>query len=139
MGNIIRVTEHIRNRMEKIDPGLASRQLTVIAGVDDTCFHKDSQGSFWRVYNFIEDAVAYDTIESADLAYEAARMFGWFQKMLIDLPGPALHESICDFHNTPRRFETFRRVLKEDICNRAKMQNPKSTFYLKRRPSAMSC
>ena len=132
MGNIIRVTEHIRNRMEKIDPGLASRQLTVIAGVDDTCFHKDSQGSFWRVYNFIEDAVAYDTIESADLAYEAARMFGWFQKMLIDLPGPALHESICDFHNTPRRFETFRRVLKEDICNRAKNAKPEINFLFEK-------
>jgi hypothetical protein len=60
MGNIIRVTEHIRSRMEKIDPGLASRQLTVIASDDDTFFNKDSDGNFWRVYNFIEDAVAYD-------------------------------------------------------------------------------
>jgi len=128
MGNIIRVTEHIRSRMQRIDPGLASRQLTVIAGVDDTCFHKDSEGNFWRVYNFIEDAVAYDTIESAELAYEAARMFGWFQKMLVDLPGPALHESICDFHNTPKRFETFQRVLEEDTCNRAKNAKPEINF-----------
>lgn len=128
MGNIIRVTEHIRSRMQRIDPDRASRQLTVIAGVDDTCFNKDARGSFWRVYNFIEDAVAYDTIESADLAYEAARMFGWFQKMLIDLPGPALHESICDFHNTPKRFETFQRILKEDTCNRAKNAKTEINF-----------
>ena len=120
MGNIIRVTKHIRSRMQKIDPDRASRQLTVIESIDDTFYHKDTQGNFWRMYNFIEDAVAYDTIESAELAYEAARMFGWFQKMLIDLPGPALHESICDFHNTPKRFETFQRILKEDTCNRAK-------------------
>ncbi len=128
MGNIIRVTEHIRSRMQRIDPGLASRQLTVIAGVDDTCFHKDSEGNFWRVYNFIEGAVTYDTIESAELAYEAARMFGWFQKMLVDLPGQALHESICDFHNTPKRFETFQRVLKKDTCNRAKNAKPEINF-----------
>ncbi len=128
MGNIIRVTEHIRSRMQRIDPDRASRQLTVIAGVDDTCFHKDARGSFWRVYNFIEDAVAYDTIESAELAYEAARMFGWFQKMLIDLPGPALHESICNFHNTPKRFETFQQILKEDTCNRAKNAKPEINF-----------
>jgi len=128
MGNIVRVTEHIRSRMQRIDPGLASRQLTVIASVDDACFHKDSEGNFWRVYNFIEDAVAYDTIESAELAYEAARMFGWFQKMLVDLPGPALHESICDFHNTPKRFETFGAVLKEDTCNRAKNAKPEINF-----------
>ena len=118
--NIIRITEHIQSRMQAIDPPLASRQLTVIDTIDNTCFHKDADGNFWRVYNFIDDAVAYDTVDSPDLAYEAARMFGWFQKMLVDLPGPALHESICDFHNTPMRLKTFKRVLKEDTCNRAK-------------------
>ena len=128
MKNIIRVTEHIHSRMQRIDPLLASRQLKVIGSVDGICFHEDAGGNFWRVYNFIEDAVAYDTVDSVDLAYEAARMFGWFQKMLVDLPGPALHQSICDFHNTPRRFETFQRVLKEDTCNRAKNAKPEIKF-----------
>ncbi len=128
MRNIIRVTEHIRSRMQGIDPDLASRQLTVIGTVDNTCFYEDAGGDFWRVYNFIEDAVAYDTVESAGLAYEAARMFGWFQKMLVDLPGPALHESICDFHNTPKRFSTFQNVLKKDALNRAKNAKPEIKF-----------
>ncbi len=128
MKNIIRVTEHIQSRMQTIDPLLASRQLTVIDTVDNTCFHKDAEGNFWRAYNFIEDAVAYDTVDSAELAYEAARMFGWFQKMLVDLPGPALHESICDFHNTPKRFKTFQHVLKEDTCNRAENAKPEIKF-----------
>jgi thiamine kinase-like enzyme len=128
MRNIVRVTEHILSRMHTIAPDLASRQLTVIGTVDNTCFHKDAEGNFWRVYNFIEDAVSYDTIESAKLAYEAARMFGWFQNMLVDLTGPPLHESICDFHNTPKRFKTFQRVLKEDTCNRAKNAKPEIDF-----------
>ncbi|MCK4294066.1 MAG: aminoglycoside phosphotransferase family protein [Planctomycetes bacterium] len=120
MENVTRVTRHIRSRMQKIDPDRASRQLTVIDSDDDTCFHKDAEGNFWRAYNFIEDAVTYDTVDSVELAYEAARMFGWFQKMLIDLPGPALHETICDFHNTPKRFETFQQILKDDVFKRAK-------------------
>jgi len=128
MRNIVRVTEHIRSRAKRIYPDLASRQLTVIGTVDDTCFYEDAGGNFWRVYNFIEDAVAYDTVDSAQLAFEAARMFGWFQKMLVDLPGPVLHESISDFHNTPKRFKTFRRVLKEDACNRAKNAKPEIDF-----------
>jgi len=128
MENIIRVTEHIRSRMQRIDPDRASRQLTVIASDDDACYHKDAQGYFWRVYSFIEDAVAYDVFESAELAYEVARMFGWFQRMLVDLPGPTLHESICDFHNTPKRFETFQRILKKDTCNRAKNAKPEIKF-----------
>jgi hypothetical protein len=120
MRNIIRVTEHIRSRMQSVDPDRASRQLVVIESDDGTGFHKDANGNFWRVYNFIEGAVTYDTVKSAELAYEAARMFGWFQKMLIDLPGPPLYETICDFHNTPRRLQTFQQILKEDACNRAK-------------------
>ncbi len=128
MTNIVRVTEHIVSRMQRIDPDLASRQLTVIGTVDNTCFYEDDECNFWRIYNFIEDAVSYDTIDSAELAYEAARMFGWFQNMLVDLPGTTLHESICDFHNTPKRFKTFQRVLKEDACNRVKDAKPEIDF-----------
>ncbi|MGD8501131.1 MAG: aminoglycoside phosphotransferase family protein [Phycisphaerales bacterium] len=128
MANIIRVTEHIRSKMERIDPGLASRQLTVIGTDDGTGYYRDPKGNFWRVYNFIDNAVTHDTLESAELAYEAARTFGWFQRMLIDLPGPVLHETIPDFHNTRRRFEAFQEVLKADALNRAKDAKPEIDF-----------
>ena len=53
------------------------------------------------MYNFIENAVTYDTPESPELAREAARMFGWFQSVLTDLPGPPLHETIRAFMTRP--------------------------------------
>lgn len=120
MENIVRITEHIREKTARTDPGSASRQLMVVATTEDGGYHRDADGNFWRMYNFIEDAVTYDTLASASLAHEAARMFGWFQKMLIDLPGPPLHETIRGFHDTPRRFERFQEVLKADVANRAK-------------------
>jgi len=46
-------------------------------------------------------------------------MFGWFQGMLTDLPGEPLHETIADFHTTPRRLKTFQEVLARDPRNRA--------------------
>ena len=119
MTNIIRITEHITGKMQDIDSALASRQLSVIGTNDGKGCYEDAEGNFWRVYNFIEDAVTRDVLESTEHAYESARMFGWFQRMLIDLPGPALHESIVDFHNTPRRLEVFRQVLDADTFNRA--------------------
>jgi hypothetical protein len=128
MTNIVRVTEHIRSKMRTIDPGLASRQLTVIGTDDGTGYYEDFEGDFWRVYNFIEHAVTYDTLESTELAYEAARMFGWFQRMLIDLPGPVLNETIPDFHNTRSRFELFQEVLNADSLNRAKDAKPEIDF-----------
>jgi hypothetical protein len=128
MTNIIRVTEHIGARMREIDAALASRQLTVIGADDGRGYYEDSEGNFWRVYNFIENAVTRDSLESAELAYEAARMFGWFQRMLIDLPGPDLHETIVDFHNTPRRLAVFQEVLAADTLNRAKDAKPEIDF-----------
>ena len=120
MTNIIRITEHLADKMQDIDPALASRQLSVIRTNDGLGCYEDAEGNFWRVYNFIEGAVTRDVLESTEHAYESARMFGWFQRMLIDLPGPALHETIADFHNTPLRLEVFRQVLDVDALNRAR-------------------
>ena len=128
MKNIIRVTEHIGAKMREIDAPLASRQLTVIGTDDGRGYYRDCDGNFWRVYNFIENAATRDSLESAELAYEAARMFGRFQRMLIDLPGPALHETIAGFHNTPRRFGAFQEVLAADTLNRSRDAKPEIDF-----------
>ena len=120
MANIRRVTEHIHTKTAKVDPQAAARQLVVIPTKEGEGFYWDAAGNFWRVYNFIENAVTYDTLQAAGPAREAARMFGWFQEMLLDVPGPPLHETIPGFHNTPRRFEVFQQVLQADAANRAK-------------------
>ncbi len=119
MDNILRVTEHIRRKTLQADPKLAARQLTVLGTRDGLGYYQDAGGNVWRVYNFIEDAITHDTLASTEPAYEAARMFGWFQRMLIDLPGPPLHETIHGFHDTPRRLQVFHDVLKADKFNRA--------------------
>jgi len=128
MANAVRITEHIRGKMETAASGSASRQLAVVATKDDGSYHCDAAGNIWRMYNFIENAVTYDSLQSAALAREAARMFGWFQKMLIDLPGPPLYETILGFHNTPRRFERFQEVLKADVVHRARQAKDEIDF-----------
>ncbi|HCO94717.1 MAG TPA: mucin desulfatase [Phycisphaerales bacterium] len=130
MENIRRVTNHIRRKLQEQQSKLTSRQLIVIETKDGADFHSGDNGNYWRVYNRIENAVTYDTMESPELAYEAARMFGWFAAMLTDLPGPPLHETIPDFHATPKRFKTFMEVLRQDPCNRAKEAKTEIDFVL---------
>ena len=130
MENIKRVTEHIRRKLREENSELLGRQLTVIDTKDDTGCFRDGQGNFWRLYNLIEEAVTYDTLESAEMAYETARMFGWFQRMLTDLPGAQLHDTIPDFHATPKRFEAFQEVLQQDPFNRAKEAGAEIDFVL---------
>lgn len=130
MDNIIRVTEHIHSRTQETDPEIASRQLRVIGTDDSAGCYRDAAGEFWRLYNFIDNASTYDVLDSADVACEAARMFGWFQSVLIDLPGPPLHETIDAFHDTPRRLERFRETLEADVLNRAKDARREIDFVL---------
>jgi hypothetical protein len=130
MENIRRVTSHIRRKMQERKDKLAPRQLVVIAAKDGSDFFLDDRGNYWRIYNRIENAFTYDTIESPELAYEAARMFGRFAALLTDLPGPPLHETIVDFHTTPKRFKAFMEVLQQDPCNRAKDAGAEIDFVL---------
>lgn len=129
MDNIQRVTQQQHKMLDGQED--ASRQaLTVIPGKDGKPFYKSEQGNYWRAYIFIEKAKTYDIIETPDQAYQAARAFGEFQKLLVDLPGERLHETIVNFHNTPSRFEAFEKALAEDAHNRAQFAKAEIEFAM---------
>jgi Ser/Thr protein kinase RdoA (MazF antagonist) len=104
--------------------------LTVICASDGLPYHLDQDGNYWRVYLMIERARTYDVLESKDQAFQAAKAFGEFQKQLVDIPGGRLHETIPDFHNTPKRFENFKKALDADSQNRAKHAEKEIDFFL---------
>ncbi len=121
MDNVVRVTDHIRSKLETQNADDISRRvLTVIPTSEGANYFKDEDGNYWRAYHFIEDARTYDIAESLEQIYQAAKAFGDFQNLLADLPDPALHETIADFHNGPKRFADFMAALEEDTQNRAK-------------------
>lgn len=120
MDNILRVTSHQRERLLADGGEDASRRaLTVITGRDGEPCVRDGHGRWWRAYLFIEKALTHDKIDSPDQAREAARSFGEFQRLLADLPGARLHETIPDFHNTPSRLAAFEDALAADSAGRA--------------------
>lgn len=120
MENIARVTNHSRDvlaRRQVSDP--LRRTLTVLPALDGRPYFQDSEGYTWRTYLFIEEAVTYDKIENANQAREAARAFGEFQGLLVDLPGERLHETIPQFHHTRSRFDALIRAIEADSEGRA--------------------
>ena len=48
-----------------------------------------------------------EALQQGRQAFEAAQAYGRFQKLLADLPAPRLHDTIPDFHHTPKRFAAF--------------------------------
>ena len=121
MDNVSRVCAHAQARLAAAGcPDASRRALTLVPTRDGAPFHRnEADGTYWRVYLFIEGATGHDIVQTPSQAYEAARAFGAFQRLLVDLPGERLHETIPDFHNTPKRYEAFQAALDADTHNRA--------------------
>jgi len=133
MRNVERVTRHSLERLLAQDhPEARRRTLTCIPAMDGKSYACDAQGGVWRVYPFIERARGYDEIETNEQAYQAAMAFGNFQKLAADLGGERLHETIPDFHHTPKRLEALRAAIEADVANRAAGLKPEIDFALSR-------
>jgi hypothetical protein len=127
MENIQRVTSYLASQLAgEHDSG--RRVLTLIPARDGRVWYEDEEGSDWRIYRFIESAHTCETVKSPEQAYQAAKAFGQFQRMLVELPAPRLHDTIPDFHHTPKRFAAFERALAADIANRAILAKPEIEF-----------
>ena len=104
--------------------------LRVIHTLDHHSYMISSKNHFFRVYNFIENAKTYQKTNDLKLFYNAGKTIGTFQNMLSDFDASQLHETIPNFHNTPYRFQTFLKVLKENPCDRAKDCEEEIQFVL---------
>jgi Ser/Thr protein kinase RdoA (MazF antagonist) len=127
MQNVERVTTHLAAQAAG-QPDGARRALQLVPARDGRNWHVDAQGETWRAYRFIENARTYETATSAEQAFQAARAFGHFQQQLSSLPPPRLHETIPDFHNTPKRFAALEQAIAADVAGRAALAKPEIEF-----------
>ena len=82
------------------------------------CYMADSS-NYFRMYKFVSNSVSFDTAEDLSLLFEAGKSFGKFQRMLDGFDAGLLHETIVDFHNTPKRIEQLEAAIKKNYENRA--------------------
>lgn len=116
--NIYRVTTHIRKKLQENNVSDIDRKvLTLLSTKDGLLYYKDVNGDYWRMTIFIKDSKSYDDI-NPELAYRAGLAFGDFQKMLADMPGGPLYETIPNFHNMEFRLEELRDAIKENRAGR---------------------
>jgi Ser/Thr protein kinase RdoA (MazF antagonist) len=67
--------------------------------------------SFFRLYPFIEGSNTVDVVDHPGQAFEAAREFGAFTRMMADFPAKELHETLPHFHDLALRYQAFRKAL----------------------------
>jgi hypothetical protein len=120
MENICGVTEFLRKKIIDIGGDPQRETLNVIPTRSGGSFYKDSIGSYWRSYLFIDNTICFEKVEAVEDFYKSAVAFGNFQRLLSDYPAHTLHESIKNFHNTRIRLDNLIKAVSEDILNRAK-------------------
>ena len=133
MNNVERVTSHILGKIRAEHQETKKRTLRFLYTPEGRTLVNDVRGNFWRAYVFVERARAYEVLETPDQAFRVAEAFGEFQLRLVDLPGERLHETIPDFHNTPKRFVDFETAIRTDPCGRVKTAQKEIDFLMARR------
>lgn len=111
MNNIRLVTNHIYNK---------TKAGMVVIPTKDGGLYLRQDDSYYRVYNFVENSIAYNSVDKPETFYQAGVGFGKFQNDLADFDATQLFDVIADFHTTPKRLENFRDSLQKNVADRAK-------------------
>lgn len=120
MENIERVTAHIQAVTRKPQNLDRQKELTLVRTVAGDPYLVDADNEYWRLWPYVRSARTVDSVETAQQAHTTAVAFGEFQALIHDLPVPRLHDTIPDFHHTPKRFTQLRVALENDSHARAK-------------------
>ena len=119
MENICGVTDFLREKAKQRGADPARATLHVVPTKEKKPYYQAADGSCWRVYEFVENTVCLQQVQSAEDFYQSAVAFGNFQHQLAEYPAHTLHETIPHFHDTPKRFADFQRAVAEDRMGRA--------------------
>ena len=132
MENIMNVTSFLRERIVEKGGDPTRETLNFFPAKTGEPYFVDESGEYWRAMEFIEDAICYDAVEKPEDFYQSAVAFGKFQRMLANYPAETLYETIAGFHDTKKRFATFKKAVEEDICGRAASVKEEIDFILER-------
>ena len=132
MENVCGVTDFLREKAKQRGADPARATLHVVPTKEEKPYYQAADGSCWRVYEFVENTVCLQQVQSAEDFYQSAVAFGNFQRLLADYPADTLHETIPDFHNTVKRFANFKKAVEEDACGRAADVQKEIQFVLER-------
>jgi hypothetical protein len=132
MENIERVTRFAREQIAAAGGNPDRETLTIVPTRDGKSFHRTPEGTYWRMFRYIDGARTFDRIEDLRHVYSASKAFGRFQRMLARLPGERLHETIPDFHNSRKRYDAFLAAVEFDPARRAAAVKPEIDFVLAR-------
>lgn len=77
-----------------------------------------NESGYFRLFPFIEGSMSLNTLTRVDEAYQAARQFGMFSKILADFDAEQLNITIPNFHNLLLRYNQFNEACRQASAER---------------------
>ncbi len=136
MDNYYRVCEHIKKKVKASREDNTHRSIDVVLTKSGEKCCKLENGDYWRCYKYLEGTKSYEVVKDLNRAKEAAKTFGGFLKIISDLPGKRLHETIPDFHNTSKRIIVLENAVKENPYGRFQYVEKEVKYILDRKEEA---
>lgn len=131
MQNIENITNYYKNYLIKNGGDVERETLSVIQTIDKSnIFRNDDE--YYRMYNYIDNAITYDKSESEEMFYNVGKAFGHFVRVLNNYPIDSLSEIIPNFHNSKVRYKNFLKDIKKDVYGRVKSVSPEIVYILQR-------
>lgn len=134
MKNIDGVTSYLKKQIVKEHDDV-HQVLEIVKTKNNKllCYVDDAgERDYYRVYEYIENAVTYDCSTDWQIVYNTGKAFGNFQKLLRNYPMNRLTETIKDFHMTDKRYKKFIEDIKIDSEGRVLEVAPEIVFILMR-------
>ncbi len=130
MSNIVGVTEFNRRRVTERGEDPDRRCLTVIPTISGSPYLAHASGCY-RMYIFIDGAIAHQFVSRPKQFYQSAVGFGEFANMLADFDATTLYEILPSFHDTKKRYSDFLAALSDDKAGRAAQTKRETEFATK--------
>jgi len=125
------IVGHIQRKLEETgNANLIERTASLIKTVDGNYFFRDGNRGVWCVMPFCERTYTIDFVKNEEDAYQAAKAFGRFQRLIADADYKKFEPTIPDFHNTMKRFEYLLTVIEKNPAERNSTSGKEIAFAL---------
>ncbi len=110
MQNMRLVCDRVQNRIQNESFDRRWEMPRVLLTKDDRDHFSAADGSFWRAISFIDNAIAFDTMQNETQAEEVGYGLAAFHHLICDIPPDKLADTLPGFHITPLYLQQFDRV-----------------------------
>lgn len=100
--------------------------IAPVPTINNTDYYFDEQLGFFRVFPFLHNSHSIDVVHLPQQAFEAARQFALFTKLLSGFNAEQLKITLPNFHDISLRFNDFNKALKNG--NRQRIDQAKDSI-----------